>query len=318
MRKLMFAVVLLCMVASATAISISCAPGSIRAGSESTCTVSSIAANEKNEYIEWRDAGGNLQRKVQKCTSEGTCRDTYSPISTGTWTISYPKGSNPTTSINVYECVDTDFDGYYVNTYGGVCGTLADCDDTRATVYPGRTEFCDGLDTDCDGEIDDGVKETFYADKDGDGYGNIIDTILACRPPPTGYVIDSTDCDDSESLANPSELEVCDTIDNNCDGEIDEMLLFEFYADSDRDGYGAGELNLLCSDEGGFSTNDLDCDDNDEDIHPGATEILNDGRDQNCNGIKDDTNTIPEFATITALLALGGAAAIVFAKRRKA
>jgi hypothetical protein len=61
---------------------------------------------------------------------------------------------------------------------------------------------CDGLDNNCDGQVDEGVTVTYYRDADGDGYGNAVDTTQACSPP-AGYVADNTDCDDTEQEVYP-------------------------------------------------------------------------------------------------------------------
>jgi hypothetical protein len=111
-----------------------------------------------------------------------------------------------------YPCIadpDADGDGYVAS---------LDCNDANAAVYPGATETCNGVDDDCDGTIDDGAGgTTWYADSDGDSYGNAAVTTVACSQP-TGYVANSSDCDDSSSAVSPADAEICnDGIDNDCD-----------------------------------------------------------------------------------------------------
>ncbi|HQW62287.1 MAG TPA: putative metal-binding motif-containing protein [Ferruginibacter sp.] len=161
-----------------------------------------------------------------------------------------------------------------------------DCNDNNATVYPGATEVCDGLDNDCDGQIDEGVKTTFYADADGDGYGNAANTTMACTAP-IGFVTNSGDCDDINPAINPGATEVCDGLDNDCDGQIDEGVKTTFYADADGDGYGnAANTTMACTAPIGFVTNSGDCDDSNPAINPGATEVC-DGLDNDCDGLID-------------------------------
>ncbi len=100
-----------------------------------------------------------------------------------------------------------------------------DCNDTSASINPAATETCDGVDEDCDGVIDDGTGSgTFYADVDGDGYGDPATSTSACSQP-SGYVTDGTDCDDTDATAHPGALEVAyDVADNDCDGYQDDMV----------------------------------------------------------------------------------------------
>ncbi|MDB9961530.1 HYR domain-containing protein [Oceanihabitans sp.] len=95
-----------------------------------------------------------------------------------------------------------------------------DCDDSNADVYPGAPELCDGLDNNCIDGIDEGVQNTYYADTDGDGYGNPNDSVEACSAP-SGFVANNTDCNDNDATINPGAIEIFDGIDNNCNGLID-------------------------------------------------------------------------------------------------
>src|SRR5438132_5704829 len=97
----------------------------------------------------------------------------------------------------------------------------AECYDASSSDHPGATEVCNGIDDNCNGQIDEGVKLTFYADADGDGYGNANVTTLACSAP-SGYVSNSTDCNDANAAVHPGATEVCNGIDDNCNGQIDE------------------------------------------------------------------------------------------------
>ena len=110
-----------------------------------------------------------------------------------------------------------------------------DCDDTNPAALPGGTEVCDEADNDCDGSVDEDVTTTYYQDVDGDNYGLSDITTEACSPP-TGYAADPGDCDDAARAVNPSATEVCDTVDNNCDGTVDEDSAADaetWYADGD-------------------------------------------------------------------------------------
>ena len=109
---------------------------------------------------------------------------------------------------------DQDSDGYTVD---------IDCNDNDSTIHPNASEVCDNLDNNCDGSIDEGVLETFYVDVDGDGFGHNTISIEACTAP-NQFVTDNTDCDDTKANTYPGATEICDEIDNNCDGNIDEGI----------------------------------------------------------------------------------------------
>ena len=165
-----------------------------------------------------------------------------------------------------------------------------DCDDTNPDISPVDPELCDGVDNDCDGDVDEGVTDTFYADTDGDGYGDAAATVEACAAS-SGWVADSTDCDDSDATINPAATELCDGADNDCDGTTDETDAADattWYRDGDSDGYGDSAASTVsCDVPSGYTDDDNDCDDGDDDIHPGADEHC-DGVDEDCDGTVDD------------------------------
>jgi large repetitive protein len=170
---------------------------------------------------------------------------------------------------------------------GGYVSDAGDCDDSLGNVHDGAEEVCDELDNDCDGETDEVGVETFYYDNDLDGYGDPEDHWEDCSAP-TGYVSDGTDCDDVDPDINGSVAEVCDGVDNNCDGSVDEGVTTPYYLDLDLDGYGDPDDVLDdCSAPEGYVDGSGDCDDSLAEVSPGESEIC-DGLDNDCDEAVDE------------------------------
>jgi hypothetical protein len=179
----------------------------------------------------------------------------------------------------------------------GYTASSTDCDDSDASAYPGADELCDGVDNDCDGSTDeaDAVDApTWYADADGDGYGDASASATACTAP-WGHVADSTDCDDADASANPGAAEICDGVDNDCDGAVDEADAIDgtlWYADTDGDGYGdASASTFACTQPSGYVADSRDCDDSDASAYPSADEYC-DGVDNDCDGAVDERTAV--------------------------
>ena len=184
-------------------------------------------------------------------------------------------------------CVDCDLDGdgYQRDDPANGCpnadnppGQALDCNDMDSGIHPGITascggleggtpfcatyNLCDGVDNDCDGEVDEGCLP-INCDQDQDGFQN---SSAGCTPP-----VGQEDCDDTNPMIYPGAPDICgDTILQNCNTDT---LCDD---DADGDGYNAS----------------VDCDDTNPDVHPGAIEVCN-GIDDNCNGLVDEGNPDP-------------------------
>lgn len=103
----------------------------------------------------------------------------------------------------------------------GYVANALDCDDTNGAIHPSAVESCNGVDDNCNGAVDEALLTTFFLDADGDGYGAAGLALVACTQP-TGYVLNSLDCDDARSNAYPGAPELCNGLDEDCDGAVDE------------------------------------------------------------------------------------------------
>ncbi len=246
---------------------------------------------------------------------------------------------------------DYDNDGYGAGP-PAACGVTdnTDCNNFSSSVRPGANEVCNGYDDNCDGQVDEGVVHTYYRDADGDTYGSSIDSVQGCSAP-AGYVlnnsdcddsrilyadedndgygslnpsgcglIDNSDCDDSRSYIYPGATEICNLLDDNCDGETDEGVKITFYLDADNDGYGdVDSTTLACTVPFGYAEDNTDCDDTNPDVNPGSQEICFNYLDDNCSG-EEDEGCCPACtvkpATPSAITVSGGTAQVCPGNKR--
>ena len=225
----------------------------------------------------------------------------------------------------------------------GTVSDGTDCDDTDDLVHPGAAEVCDDVDNDCDTLFDDDDPDltsdlVFYADTDGDGWGDPAVSMFECDAAKAGYVANADDCDDTtadvgeagryywdedgdgygftkwgttatctpgpqdvlldgdcepyEPLAYPGAPEICDWLDNDCNGltdGLDPAVIYDtWYGDTDGDGYGDPGVTLAtCYEDEGYAPVADDCNDADATIHPSGIEYC-DSIDNDCSGLADD------------------------------
>ncbi len=131
-------------------------------------------------------------------------------------------------------------------------------------------------------------EDVYYADADGDGYGDILNDSIACSQP-LGFVGDSTDCNDSDILIHLGIIDNCNDIDDDCDGLKDEDAIFlVWYQDNDTDGFGDVLVDsITCFELPGYVFDNTDCNDANSDINPGESESCN-SFDDNCNDLIDE------------------------------
>jgi alpha-tubulin suppressor-like RCC1 family protein len=186
----------------------------------------------------------------------------------------------------------------------GFSNVATDCNDFSSATRPGASEICNGSDDDCDGMTDEMTTVSgCYRDNDGDGYG-LGAASTQCRDAaraafgecPVGFSNVSSDCNDAVTSVRPGATELCDGVDQDCDGAIDEGATISCYGDADADGFGAGTVVARCADPArtsvggcpsGFSNLATDCNDGNPTVRPGAVESCN-SIDDDCDGSTDE------------------------------
>ena len=213
---------------------------------------------------------------------------------------------------------DLDGDGWLSQDVSGICNAFEcipfgcegapgpDCNDNDDGIHPDAVETCDGVDENCQGEIDEGdiCPEIFYyCDQDGDLHiaEDVSGSCKAFQCVPLGCQ-DTTgdDCNDNNTEIHPQFPEACNGIDDNCEGQVDEDGIcppVPFYCDNDGDQHVATQETGICAafqcipvdcqgNPGG------DCNDNVPEINPDITETCN-GIDDDCTGVIDDDAGCP-------------------------
>jgi Putative metal-binding motif len=210
----------------------------------------------------------------------------------------------------------------YNNNQNGVCsGSKKVCIDktweessySLISEYETTESVCDGIDSNCDGSVDEGLLITYYADSDSDGYGDLNSTIHVCdTSAPTGYIDNNTDCNDNDGSCVPSgcntyyadtdsdgygdpndSTSLCSAptgyVDNSNDcASNNPGYPIVLYVDSDHDGYGSTTEYYSCEATplSGYEENNTDCNDSSDLINPDALEVC-DSTDNDCDSITD-------------------------------
>jgi len=171
----------------------------------------------------------------------------------------------------------------------GLVARGEDCDDEDDTVHPGAPDTCDGVDSNCDGVVDDAPDTRAYLDLDGDGHGGATQGWGCVGVDATA---EPTDCDDGDPLVFPGAEERCnDGVDDDCDGWADDQDPEGptdprlWFADVDLDGFGEGSetVTACVAPTGNVAAVDGDCNDDDAETYPGAFEGC-EPVDRNCDG----------------------------------
>ncbi len=282
---------------------------------------------DNNGYVYVVDPGNN---RIQVFDSNGNFVLKWGKSGGGNGSFISPQGvvidsngfiyvlDSSNTNIQKFTSIYPDADGDGYTSY-------VDCNDNAPTINPGAIEICDGKDNDCNGVTDDGIASTPTTCGVGEcsstgtlscQNGSMVNSCTPGQPGTEGPLGDTTcsdgkdnDCDGLTDNADPGcvqvcippTTEVCDGVDNDCNGQIDDGVLNAYYQDVDGDGYGNPLASTqACTQPSGYVTNNTDCNDNDPLVNPGATEILCNGKDDDCNPATGDGGVDLYISSISA------------------
>lgn len=231
---------------------------------------------------------------ITTCGSYSWNGSTYTTSGTYTYTTTNASGCDSIASLTLTLTtpptwfLDSDGDGYGVASVSVAACTQpsgysfdnSDCNDNIAAVYPSATEICNGIDDDCDGDVDSDDanvtgQQLWYADVDGDGLGDATDTLRFCNQP-LGYVSNSNDCDDSNATV---------------------LAPVVYYADADQDAYGNPNVtqSSCTGAPSGYVGQAGDCNDNSAAVNPGIAIDDCNGVDNDCDGLIDENATFLNY-----------------------
>jgi hypothetical protein len=165
--------------------------------------------------------------------------------------------------------------------------TVDACVEGGCTFTPTATddpELCNDQDDDCDGQTDEDFPERSQP-CDGADADQCPGGTWACRPDELGL----------ECVGDAAVVEVCNGVDDDCDGQTDEdaVSCVTYYLDSDGDGWGSMSSQCLCGPSGTYrTTKPGDCNDGNPAVNPGATETCGNGQDDNCNASQNDDGAL--------------------------
>jgi hypothetical protein len=151
----------------------------------------------------------------------------------------------------------------------------------------------------------------WYADADGDGFGDPKTAAVRCEAL-AGEVENGEDCADDDAAIHPAAGEVCDGVDQDCDGLVDNAAVdaVPWFLDLDEDGFGSLKAGVACAPPPNGVLEGGDCNDGNRSIHPGARERACDRTDSDCDGVgaapaaawHSEVPTLPEFSTVQAAI----------------
>ena len=169
------------------------------------------ARNERNRAV--RTASDNDgDGELSWCMGGRDCDDSDRNRFSGAPEVPDAAHKDEDCNPRTFGSVDRDRDGYFdarhCNWDGRnmICG--GDCNDNRANINPRTPEVCDGIDNDCDGDVDENVSRVLYLDSDGDRFGDPHTSMLRCNPGPDPqgrgvWVADNRDCNDRNPTVKP-------------------------------------------------------------------------------------------------------------------